>query len=734
MAKKTLLDNIIESIKDVDGRLIKQSGTTKQMISDLNYKVVAPAKSAADSAQSTADAAIASAQVTSDAMSDIASATAEAKQGANDAMSRAVSAWAEATTATSAASSAQSSAQSAIAKTVALSTNVNVLQGTVTTLQTESTTQADEIKNKVTQSDVTGMLTGYATQDYTQSLVTQKANDWNLNLTKLQTDVNAIKTTGGGANLASGTSSEDQSYGDASQTTGWRTPIIATFDNPQAGQQYTISVNTKTNGGSWRIQVWDGTSPTNRGSWITSGNPISTQGQNTSFTFTWPSGRNQYLIVQLANSNDGGQIFWNSAMLEEGTVAHTWSPAPSDVATVTSVTNLSATVDGIKSTVATKADQSTVTELSNLVQTKVSSGDFTSTTTQLKNLINQRVQVGDVISQINQEAGGNTLIQVSNGKGSLILNADNTIITGKAWIPSAAIANLTADDITTGTLKGVDIDFRNSSGQGVLIKDSTVTFDDGASGNKAGYLSFSSMPIADWPSGTGGNELQIKYGESLAIIATGDTNSRALFSTVNTQIGYHQQGDTSANWGLTGLKIDNIDRQINLGVYGSDGKWARLLANPGNVDLNAGDAHCHLDGGKLHFYKDNDNNSPIAVELQVDGWAWVRGWVEAAGHSQHSALSTKTDLQTIDDDEMLEMVNNTDLASFLFKTDVASGETHRHIGLIIDDVHDVAQYQTPQEFIAPNGASRDDDNMIGALFGAVKALTKRIKTLESKVG
>ncbi|RXA56818.1 tail fiber domain-containing protein, partial [Limosilactobacillus mucosae] len=85
-------------------------------------------------------------------------------------------------------------------------------------------------------------------------------------------------------------------------------------------------------------------------------------------------------------------------------------------------------------------------------------------------------------------------------------------------------------------------------------------------------------------------------------------------------------------------------------------------------------------------------------------------------------------------DKMLEMVNDTDLATFLYKTDVTSGETHRHIGLIIDDVHDVAQYQTPQEFIAPNGVSRDDDNMIGALFGAVKALTKRIKTLESKVG
>ncbi|RXA51945.1 tail fiber domain-containing protein, partial [Limosilactobacillus mucosae] len=90
-------------------------------------------------------------------------------------------------------------------------------------------------------------------------------------------------------------------------------------------------------------------------------------------------------------------------------------------------------------------------------------------------------------------------------------------------------------------------------------------------------------------------------------------------------------------------------------------------------------------------YKDNDGGSTTATKLQVNGWAWVRGFVEAAGHSQHSALSTKTEIQPVDDDKMLEMVNDTDLATFLYKTDVTSGETHRHIGLIIDDVHDVAQ-------------------------------------------
>lgn len=465
-----------------------------------------------------------------------------------------------------------------------------------------------------------------------------------------------------------------------------------------------------------------------------------------------------------------------------------------------SYTNLHATVDGIKSTVATKADQSEVTQLSNLVQTKVSSGDFTSTTTQLKNLINQRVQVGDVISQINQEAGGDTLIQVSNGKKSLILDAGNTIVTGKAWIPVASIADLTADQIQAGTLTGstvhlgdsngntidlgvlgtnhvglhssaqngdqtyIDyngiansgtgysttisqgkittgymtvnggglIDFR-SSGNGTTIDSQNIKFYNSNTVN--GGIEFSGgNPIATVRNGTVGNELRVRYDRSFALTPIKDESARICASSAAMQVGFVQSGRSTPDRQTTGLWVDGDKRHVNLGVWGADSTWARVEANTHNIHMQADKAHAWLSSDNVfRIYKDGDSSS-TATKLQVDGWAWVNGWVEAAGHSQHSALSTKTDIQSVDDDKMLEMVNNTDLVTFLYTMDVANGETHRHIGLIIDDVHDVAQYQTPQDFIAPNGVSRDDDNMIGALFGAVKALTKRIKTLESKVG
>lgn len=463
-------------------------------------------------------------------------------------------------------------------------------------------------------------------------------------------------------------------------------------------------------------------------------------------------------------------------------------------------TNLHATVDGIQAQVYNSDGSSKITQLSNLVQTKVSSGDFTSATTQLKNLINQRVQVGDVISQINQEAGGNTLIQVSNGKGSLILDA-NTIVTGKAWIPVASIADLTADQIQAGTLTGstvhlgdsngntidlgvlgtnhvglhslaksgdqtyIDyngiknsgtgysttisqgkittgymtvnggglIDFR-SSGNGTTIDSQNIKFYNSNTVN--GGIEFSGgNPIATVRNGTVGNELRVRYDRSFALTPIKDESARICASSAAMQVGFIQSGSSTPDRQTTGLWVDNDRRHVNLGVWGADSTWARVEANTHNIHMQADKAHAWLSNDNVfHIYKDNDGGSSTATKLQVDGWAWVKGWVEAAGHSQHSALSTKTDIQPVDDDKMLEMINNTDLTSFLYTSDVANGETHRHIGLIIDDVHDVAQYQTPQDFIAPNGVSRDDDNMIGALFGAVKALTKRIKTLESKVG
>lgn len=205
--------------------------------------------------------------------------------------------------------------------------------------------------------------------------------------------------------------------------------------------------------------------------------------------------------------------------------------------TVTQVQSLTASIDGLQSTVANKADESQITQLSNVIQSKVSTSDFNnlrkavdlqtldsadinnmktnghyfvrnlannpvggwvyvdvtgngadrirqdvyqdsgnqhkyrrwfgdswtawsqgateSEITQLRDDINLRVKSGDLLSQINIQAG-HTLIQ----SNKIYFDADSFVMSAnsKAFIPAAFITNLTADQITTGTLKSIQID------------------------------------------------------------------------------------------------------------------------------------------------------------------------------------------------------------------------------------------------------------------------------------
>lgn len=129
----------------------------------------------------------------------------------------------------------------------------------------------------------------------------------------------------------------------------------------------------------------------------------------------------------------------------------------------TLISNLTQTVDGMQSTVKNKADQSTVSQLANQMLAKVSTKDFQAEIALMQKNLNLRISKGDLISQLNLEAGGNGLIQVANGKGKLYLDADSVVFSKKAFIPSAAITDIEADKITTGTLDASKLHVKNFS-------------------------------------------------------------------------------------------------------------------------------------------------------------------------------------------------------------------------------------------------------------------------------
>lgn len=566
-------------------------------IQDKVEKVVKPAKRSAYSAVAYANNAIEKSRVNSQAIDDINLAVSDAKQGANDAMSRAVSAWNAAQSNVKLIDSSYASASAAIEQNkqaIALKadqTAVDTINGTVSKLQSTLTVQAGQIQDKVTSSQVTGMLNGYATQEYAQGLVTLKADEWNANLTSVKSGLT-------------------QSY-----------------------------------------------------------------------------------------------------------------------------TNLHATVDGIQAEIHNKDGSSKITQLSGLIATKVSSGDFTSTTTQLKNLINQRVQVGDVISQINQEAGGNTLIQVSNGKGSLILDAENTIVTGKEWIPSAAIESLDADKLT----------FYGANNTYATIGASVAQYDDDqqkstinlqynggieihSSNQQGSILTMHDNTIRLASKSWGDNSNPYQYSGFYAA---------PNYSLMNT---YHRDGTTS------GVAIDDNqihiygsskDKQLgalkaDVGWYSINGKTGLLTGD--QLTLRSASTQATLTDRNINIANVIDTNSKnYDVAIHIKGWAEMTGWFTCMGLTQTSLLSAKTRIEPLDTKVALDKIVSANVNTYQFKTDIAKGKTKRHASVIIDDVHDVAEYYTPEEFISEDRMGRNDGDIIGYLMGAVQELKKQLDELKEKI-
>lgn len=133
------------------------------------------------------------------------------------------------------------------------------------------------------------------------------------------------------------------------------------------------------------------------------------------------------------------------------------------------ITQIEANISGLQTTVAGKASQTDVTQLSNLYSVVVSDLTDLETDTEAQfsvmlEQINLRVTKGDVLSQINLEAG-RTLIQ----SDKLLLDAQTTVFTGSAFIPGAYIENASIDnakiaDATISSAKIAKLDVNKLSG------------------------------------------------------------------------------------------------------------------------------------------------------------------------------------------------------------------------------------------------------------------------------
>ncbi|MCY9806578.1 gp58-like family protein [Lentilactobacillus senioris] len=154
-------------------------------------------------------------------------------------------------------------------------------------------------------------------------------------------------------------------------------------------------------------------------------------------------------------TNGKGKVWISRIKLEEGNHASPWTAALDDLASATDYANLEIEVNGIQGTVANKADKSQVTQLADQITSVVSDVDSnTSQIAQMADDINLRVKEGDVVNQINVDGSG------------VLIDGEKVHITGQTTIDNgvignAAIGDLSADKITTGTINASNVNLIN---------------------------------------------------------------------------------------------------------------------------------------------------------------------------------------------------------------------------------------------------------------------------------
>ncbi|PDK52559.1 hypothetical protein AFZ27_12125 [Listeria monocytogenes] len=133
----------------------------------------------------------------------------------------------------------------------------------------------------------------------------------------------------------------------------------------------------------------------------------------------------------------------------------------------------------------------------------------------------------------------------------------------------------------------------------------------------------------------------------------------------------------------------------------------------GNMVLSKDHSISSLDGQTIYF-----NSAPGGARVDI----------ACKSLNQSSLLSMKENLTTIDLDEALQAILDTDIRQYNFK-----GEKNTHTTFIIDDVNEEKEYHVDPHFLSETGDGRDDGSIIGYLMLAIKKLKQEIDELKAKI-
>lgn len=680
---------------------------------------------------------------------------------------------------------------------------------------------------------------------------------------------------GGGINLATKTGNVSLSGGyNSSENIGY---ISLDAINDLCGKYMTVSVDVEWSGWKsgnqnrlgYELQInYDDGSTEYDGCWLT---PTTANGKQR-VTATYKI-KDQH-VKSLGEGNAYIQINCTSAKvsrlkIEQGSVATPWTPNPADLATQSAFSELSQSLEGLRSTVGsnygslqsqinqtaknirqevsdkTSGLQTQITQQANSfnvslnalrnetawqkVTTAIDANNYTTTgnywiqavsnsntpdgsawaylevvaepaaerikqTWQRDNNANEAytrlktgntwsdwqktVTAGNIMAQINMSAG-TTLIQ--NNK--IYMDADSTIFSGKAFIPSAAISNLSADKITTGTLNAglinvinlnassittgtinganLKIDLNNGEVQfkrgritsiantlNINIDTGTMSVTDGV--NNGVYFANGELKLMDdplnitgtpkygglrrsahiWSPGSAGAELHSPNG-----VFVGSDNYNGAFAGGSgidgTSSGAALAVDKDGSATLNGANIVSVSggRAYDIG-YSMKNRPAIILGksqsgwNPGDRTFIQG-SYVHIESA----YRNTNGASPN-VYVAPDG-ALVRST---------SASKYKTDIQRSYVSDYGERLLELPTATWMDKAETeryVDGESQdkpvRHFGMIAEDLADAGL-----EMLVSRGQDGELEGIqydrIGpALIPVIKQLQDKVNKLEEKL-
>jgi hypothetical protein len=522
-------------------------------------------------------------------------------------------------------------------------------------------------------STISSLSTNKADQTWTTDQIKTSADSLNVNIAKVQTQVNDSAV---GTNLLTGTTDFDPENWD------YFDPSILSFSN-----EHLIFQSAKIGSGSYSdlthslTQVQPNTTYTLSWSLIFQSGPLSLYAveykdennvtasyqdhslslggnYNTlarkNMTFTTQSDCKYIKLIVRCFSGGTYSAININFKLELGTNATDYSANPADNATVTSVTNLSVTLDGIKQTVAKKVDNDTFTSYQNqtatLIGSKVSSDDFNSYKTQTDNALSQRVtssafssyqtQTDSAIQQrvtsATYNAGITTLSnQISSkvSKSDLKVGGENYLLSSDTWDPSYWNQS---NPSTTSTFSGVLSIDATAISSGYYDVSQMVK-------NIYGSVQYTLSWNLYWLSASGGcivyaveykdkNNITASYQDHATVVPNNPYRNSITFTTqpdcryiniiVRGLAGYKLQiqklmltdGNLNTGWHLNSSEIANYSQIQQL----SDNINLRVVKNDVINQINLSTEGILIDGKRTHITGQTVIDNAVIKSAMVD--------------------------------------------------------------------------------------------------------------------